>query len=87
MAETATHTFENRRWKLSHGVNVLTHKYDDTLYAFEISQYGRCLGTLIPKDVGDMLRMAYVLDNDISLDGFKCNDDFDTIIHVDESIE
>lgn len=78
-------TFHNRTWKLSHGVHVQTHKYDDTLYAFEVTQNKRCLGTIIPKNITNMYQMEYVLNNDITLDGFKCNDDFNTIIRVKKS--
>lgn len=78
-------TFENRSWVLSHGVRVQTHPYDDMLYAFEVTQHNTCLGNLIPNNVGDMERMAYVLDNDLSLDGFECNDGFGTVIRVNET--
>lgn len=81
---TPTHPdmFKDLSWELSHGVRVRTHKYDETLYAFEITQYKQCLGTLIPNSIGDMKRMKYVLDNDLPIDGFECNDGFGTIIHV-----
>lgn len=80
------HPFKNRTWKLSHAVHVKTHKYDDTLYAFEITQGHTCLGTLIPDNIGDMERMAYILDNDLSLNGFETNDEFGTIIHVKKDV-
>jgi hypothetical protein len=79
---TNPNTFKNRTWTLSHGVRVQTHPYDDVLYAFEVTQHTVCLGTLIPNDVGDMERMKYVLDNDLSLDGFECNNGFGTVIQV-----
>lgn len=75
-------TFKNLSWNLSHGVRVRTHQYDDTLYAFEVTQRNTCLGTIIPQNIGDMERMKYVLDNDLPIDGFECNDDFGTLIHV-----
>lgn len=75
-------SFNAATWELSHGVRVQTHPYDDTLYAFEVTQHKVCLGTLIPNDVGDMERMRYVLDNDLSIDGFECNDEFGTVIQV-----
>ena len=81
-ASSQINPFKNRNWRLSHGVCVETHQYDDTLYAFEFTQHGKCLGTVIPNDIGDMCRMEYILDNNISVDGFKCNDEFNTIIHV-----
>jgi hypothetical protein len=79
---TKPHPFENASWDLSHGVRVQTHQYDDTLYAFEVTQHDICLGTLIPNNVGDMERMKYVLDHDLSIDGFECNDEFGTVIRV-----
>lgn len=79
---TDTLLFKNRTWHLSHGVMVQTHIYDGSLYAFEVTQRGKCLGTLIPNNIGDMMRMSYILDNDMSLDGFRCNDEFDTVIRV-----
>lgn len=72
----------NRTWKLSHGVRVTAHNYDHTLCAFEILQYKRCLGTFIPNNIGDMERMVYLLDNDLSIEGFHCNDPFDTVIQI-----
>lgn len=81
-ASSQANLFKDRTWRLSHDVCVETHQYDDALYAFECTQRNRCLGTVIPKDIGDMLRMEYILDNDIPVDGFKCNDEFNTIIHV-----
>jgi DNA-directed RNA polymerase subunit L len=77
------HAFSDLSWELSHGVRVRTHRYDDTLYAFEITQHDKCLGTLIPNTIGDMERIKYVLDNDLPLDGYECNDEFKTIIKVD----
>lgn len=74
--------FENQTWTLSHGVRVQTHPYDDMLYAFEVTQHNTCLGTLIPNNIGDMERMKYVLDNDLPLDGFECNDEFGTVIQI-----
>lgn len=79
---TNSKVFENQSWILSHGVRVQTHHYDGMLYAFEVTQYNTCLGTIIPNDVGDMNRMKYVLDNDLSIDGFECNDEFGTVIRV-----
>lgn len=74
--------FRNLSWELSHGVRVKTHNYDDTLCAFEVTQYKQCLGTMIPNNIGDMERLKYVLDNGLSIDGFECNDGFGTVIRV-----
>lgn len=75
-------TFADLSWKLSYDVRVQTHQYDDTLYAFEVTQHKQCLGTMIPNDIGDMVRMKYVLDKDLPIDGFQCNDEFGTVIRV-----
>lgn len=75
-------SFKDKIWHLSHAVHVKTHQYDDILYAFEVTQGHTCLGTLIPNNIGDMERMVYVLDNDLSINGFEANDEFGTIIHV-----
>ncbi|WP_078598617.1 hypothetical protein [Evansella clarkii] len=78
------HDFSDLTWELSHGVRVQTQQYDDTLYAFEVTQHDKCLGTLIPNNFGDMERMKYVLDNNLPLDGFECNDEFGTVIRVEK---
>lgn len=80
------HDFKDKQWVLSHGVRVETHPYDDTLYAFEVTQQKRCLGTIIPLVQKDMERLRYILDNDLSLDGIKCNDEFGTLIRVHKTI-
>lgn len=74
--------YENRVWKMTNGVRVQARDYDGTLYAFEVTQCTKCLGTLIPTDVEDMKRMKRILDNNQSINGFACNDQFGTIIHV-----
>ena len=79
------HDFKDKHWMLSNGVRVQTHPYDDTLYAFEVTQQKRCLGTIIPLVQEDMERLRYILDNDLSLNGIKCNDEFGTLIRVQKS--
>mgnify|MGYP005831531281 CR=1 FL=1 len=79
--------FRNLSWELSHGVRVKTHNYDDTLCAFEVTQHHQCLGTMIPNNIGDMERLKYVLDNNLSIDGFECNDDFGTVIRVKQKTQ
>ncbi|MGX1195790.1 hypothetical protein [Metabacillus sp. SLBN-84] len=74
--------YSNLSWTLSHDVRVVTHQYDDTLYAFEVTQHLTCLGTVIPNSIGDMERMKYVLDHNLPIDGFQCNDEFGTVIRV-----
>lgn len=76
------HDFADLSWELPHGVRVQTHQYDDILYAFEVTQHKQCLGTMIPNNIGDMERVKYLLDNDQSLDGFACNDEFGTVIRI-----
>lgn len=74
--------YKNRVWRMTHGVRVQAHDYDGTLYAFEVTQRTKCLGTLIPTDIEDMRRMESILDKNQSINGFPCNDQFGTIIHV-----
>lgn len=76
--------FHQLKWSLKNGVSVRTEPYDDSLYAFEVTQYGKCLGTIIPNDEGDMHRLKYMLDNGSDIDGMSCNDDFDTVICVNK---
>lgn len=82
---TAPHprSFRDLAWTLPHGVRVQTHNYDNTLCAFEVTQHKTCLGTLIPSNIGDMERLKYVLDHNLSIDGFECNDGFGTVIEID----
>lgn len=74
--------FKEREWKLSKQVSVRTHHYDKALYAFEFKQGHACIGTFIPKSTDEMYRMENVLNQDMCINGFECNDGFGTILHV-----
>lgn len=74
--------FVNHRWQYPDGLIVTAHNYDDALLAFEVVQYRKALGTLVPKNAAETRYLLNVLKNGESIDGFHCNDGFGTIIRI-----
>lgn len=82
LAPPSTKIYENKQWKLSNGVWVKAHRYDDKLFAFEVTQQKTCLGTIIPESESHMKSLLLLFEKDLTINGIECNDGFGTVIKI-----